>query len=327
MNDKTLRLPMMRVAAMIAMTVTLACCTQKELWYGGGSEEMSTEQIRVAFDWQGQTIPDGMMRVNLFSQTKSMPNYGVADFPADAGGTVQLPQGTTYYGICYSYNAYNQIYFRNENDTLLLEAYTPSMSRTSYTRTFPEEQTVSSVVEGALLGVGEVTNFNVSASRSGDETQVITFVPDDILRRYTFEIDHITGAEYISDCRAALSGMSSSYFPCTGKLSDSPVTLFFGATNRAGDSQIIGSFNTFGRLGVTNNFTLEVLTKGGNILQYTWDVTSQAEAENLTGNDTVIHLVMDGEGKVIIPDEEVNSDGGGAFHTDVDDWDEERVDL
>jgi hypothetical protein len=307
------------------------------LWYIGGTPGAEGQQVQASFNWAESDAPAGTMRVNLFSLTAGVSNYGVSDFAATAGGSMTLPLDASYHGICYSYDAANKIYFRNENSIDRIEAYTTTMSRSSYTRAFPAEHTVRAVDEGVVFNLGRIERFDVTRS---EQPLSMMYTPVNVLCQYSFEIDNVVGAEHIADLRAACSGMSSSYFLGTGSLSQEPATLFFGAAADVANATITGSFRTFGRLpDADNNFTLEVLTRGGEILQYTWDITPQVDGNGgINGNVNInnIHIVIDsttpvvgdGDGQVVVPDGGGgNSGSGGGFSADVNEWDEEMIEL
>jgi hypothetical protein len=324
--------------ALLLLSLTTGC-SNKELWYGGGGIDTDTRQVQVSFKWgESQTI-QGTMRINLFSQTAEFASYGVADFAAATGGEIKVPLGASYFGVCYSYDAANKIYFRNESDPEMLEAYTASMTRGSYTRQYSTERTVGAVSEQAVFYIGRVDNFRVTES---DEPLLLSFTPENVLHHYTFEIKNVIGAQFIRDLRAACSGMSPSYYVCTGELSPSPATLFFSSTANVSEGTIAGSFRSFGRLDMQNVFTLEVLTGGGKILQYSWDVTNQlgvaGSVRSRNIGDTTINIVIDdttpcisdpdenNDGKVEVPNDG-NQGSGSGFTADVDGWEEETINL
>jgi hypothetical protein len=266
------------------------------------------------------------MRVNLFSRTDAFESYGVSDLFAYQDETMNLPVGASYRGVAYSYNADADIYFRNENDSTAMEAYTSPVTRTSYTRSFPAEQTVASIANNVQFNVAQMDHFDVVKS---ELPPTMTYVPQNVLYTYHFEVLGVAGAENIVDTRGALSGMSRSYLIAKGAVSDTTVTLFFAAQVDEQHARIYGSFRSFGRVEAQNDLTIEVLTRGGNILQFTWDVTLQINgAAPSPDNDPVgkvIYISVDNSNL------DIPNDGGGegdsGFSADVDDWKEETITL
>jgi hypothetical protein len=306
------------------------------LWWGagGGAEQ---QPVTVHFEW---VTPDfypegfvatGTMRVNLFSRTTEFPSYGISDFTLSEGdGTLLLPVGASYRGVAYSYNADNKIYFRNENDSVNAEAYSATMTRSTYTRAFPEERTAASLADDVTFNVAQYPAFEV-VKRPENQQDVMIYQPQNVLYTYTFEVLNVQGAEYVTDTRGALSGMSASYFLLRNALSSQPATLFFSASVDVPGHRIYGSFTTFGRLDMQNNFTLEILHKSatGGILQYTWDVTPQIDEVDGNNHYLNFHIVIDGSsdigGPVIVPPDDGEDSGG--FTADVDEWNEETIQL
>ncbi|MDR1003761.1 MAG: DUF5119 domain-containing protein [Prevotellaceae bacterium] len=314
-----------------------SACTNKDLWWGAGNGA-DQQAVDVHFEWNiPESYPDGYtpwgtMRVNLFSRTAEFPSYGISDFTlADGDGMLLLPVGASYRGVAYSYNANSNIYFRNENDSVNAEAYSATMSRSTYTRAFPNERTAASISEDALFNVAQYPCFDV-VKRGDNLPDTMTYQPQNVLYTYTFEVLNVQGAEYVTDTRGALSGMSASYFLTRGTLSASPVTLFFAASVDVKGHRIYGSFSTFGRLDMENNFTLEILHKSSTngILQYTWNITPQIDKTDGNNHYLNFHIVIDGSsddgGPVIVPPDDSSADSGG-FTADVDEWNEETIQL
>ncbi|MDR1005067.1 MAG: DUF5119 domain-containing protein [Prevotellaceae bacterium] len=308
--------------AVLLLGMLAVSCTNKDLWWGGANAGVDRQKTAVVFEWTdapaGYT-PRGTMRTNLFSRTPEFASYGVSDLSAVNGGTMYLPVGASYNSVAYSYNADAKVYFRNENDSANIEAYTSTMSRTTYTRAFPEERTVASIADNVQFYVGWLSRFDVVKSEVPD---TMVFVPHNVLHTCFFEVRGITGAENITDSRGALSGMSPSYFLMRRELSSTPVTLFFASSVEVQTGSIHGSFSTFGRLDTENNFTIEILYPSATdgILQFTWDVTGQMIETDENGD---YHILIDGS-DIVVPNEGTGESGGG-FDADVNDWKEETI--
>jgi hypothetical protein len=189
------------------------------------------------------------------------------------------------------------------------------MVRSTYSRAFPDEPTISGVQGDMHVGVNSL--YEVSP---GDDERVIVVNPENVVTDYTYEVRGITGAEFIRGARGGISGFSASWFMARDNhLSDTPSTVLFDGAVNTGAGTITGSFRTFGRLGTANNFTIEILypsqTPGSGILQQTWEVTAQIE-----GGGT--HIVIEDAG-IVIPDE--GGDDAGGWDIDLIAWEDEEV--
>lgn len=299
----------------VLLAVATVSCQNKELH---DRTDMSGVNVTVRINWEtGLTIPytDGM-RINLFSLTQGVANYGRADVTW-SGGRVRLQEGASYITYAYNYVG-NNVLFRNETDPAKIEAASPALSRATYSRVFPDEPTISGISGDMHLGVN--SSYTVLATAG---QQFIDVYPRDIVVTYTYEIRGITGAQFIRAARGGVSGFSASRFLATGALSETPSTLLFENSQvNAGAGTITGSFRTFGRLDTDNNFTIEILypsnTPGGGIMQQTWNVTPQI------GNDTNFHILIDNSG-IDIPDE--GGDDADGWDVDLKDWNDVNVPL
>ncbi len=291
-------------------------CQNKDLY--DPNTRPTGKGVTVRINWaQGLNVPtaDGM-RINLFSLDEGAPHYGKADVEHH-GAQVNLQHGTTHKTFAYNY-ASNNVKFVNESDGDLIEATSSRLTRATYSRAFPDEPTVDQVRGDFHGGV----NPGYTVLNTSDE-QFIDISPENVVKTYTFEIRGVEGAEFISQTRGGISGFSASYLMATGTLSATPSTVLFNAQANGAQGTITGSFRTFGRLDVTNNFTIEILypsnTPGAGILQKTWDVTGQID------NNNNFHLVFEDSG-IVVPDEGSESQADG-WDVDLNDWNDITVPL
>ena len=296
----------------ILLPALLVACKNKDLCY----DHPHGQGVEVKINWEeGVTKPRQGMRTNLFSVV-SGPDYGISDMSVD-GGTIYLYPETSYLSLCYDYFGSQNIYFRNETDSEKIEAYCASLVRASYTRAFPDENTVA---EPGIFYVDRVNRFDVLQS---EVKQILNFYPKNVLKTYTFRVRHIKGAEFITATRAALSGMSASYFLSTGELATQPSTILFNATVDKEKGWIVGAFRAFGRLDAINNFTIEILypSATGEIFSQSWDVTDQMIRIGHIDQEFDIEIETD---ITIIPSE---PGGDSMFDATVREWDEERIPI
>lgn len=300
-----------KIGLLLSCLVAATACQNKEL----GELGYRSTSVQVRINWEvGQPVITGNgMRINLFSTDENVPHYGMADIP-HTGAKVLLRDGTSYSSYAYTYQG-NNIYFRNQQDPDLIEAYSTPMTRATYSSAYPEETTISEV--SGEFYVGENVRYAVIPELG---EQYIDLYPVNKLYTYTFEVRNVKGAAFISAVRGAISGMSSSYFLATHLLNNSPFTLLFNASVEVSTERIIGSFHTFGRLDATNRFSIEILypsdTEG--IVLYTWDVTAQIK------DGLNYHIVIDDSG-IIVPDE--GGEGASNWNVSVDKWEDVTVPL
>jgi hypothetical protein len=304
--------------ATLVLAAIASSCQNKELHDPNFVGGYKGEEVSVRINWaQGLNIPteDGM-RINLFSLTEDVSDYGKDDVSA-LGGEVLLQPKASYKTYAYNYTG-NNVKFENEDDANLIEATSSALSRATYSRAFPEEETIDQVRGDFHVGINP--SYTVLDT---DQEQFIDVDPVDVIKTYTFEVRNVKGAEFISQTRGGISGFSSSYFLATGGLSSTSSTVLFSAQANGEQETITGSFRTFGRRDVINNFTIEILfpsnTPGAGIVQQTWDVTEQIN------DGTNFHIIIDDSG-INIPDEggEEHSDG---WDVDLNDWNDVTVPL
>ena len=259
------------------------------------------DPVKIVIDWaeQHSAIAAQGMRGNFFSLDEK-PHYGVQDMPRE-GETIRFPKNSSLYSMVYDYYGAENIGFRNENDKDAIEAYTPQQVRATYSRSFPDENTL---LEPSDLYMDIHDRFT-----TGSPADEIRFTPANVIETYTFEIRRVRGARYITDTRGAVSGVSGSRFLSTGKLFQNGATVLFYAEADGENDIITGSFRTFGRIDLPENvFTIEILYPSeAGFLQISWDVTGQMEEG--------FHIILDADID-IIPE----SDTGSGFDAIVDEW-------
>lgn len=269
----------------------------------------TTAPIRFIYEWTDEieTIPTTGMRVNLFSADDGR-DYGREDIPS-TGAIINLPFERMYNGITYSYFSTNA-QFRNETNPSSIEAYMRNLTRATYSRAYPYENTVE---EPDVLLVDHIAEFTVEG---GKEIQTITMIPEDVVITYTFEVRKVRGAQYISDTRGGFYGISASLFLMNQTLSETPSTVMFYATPDADTDRIVGSFKTLGVVGDEHRLAIEILypsdTNGYILLE--WDVHDQVQV----GTHIIVEADID-----IVPDSET----GGGFDATVQEWNDVVVPL
>ena len=279
--------------------------------------------VTVRINWApGLNVPTRQgMRINLFSLDEGETHYGRADV-RHHGSPVKLAHSTTHKTFAYNYSG-NNVQFSNEDHPEQIGASVGLMSRATYTRAFPDETTIDEVRGDFHVGINDsYTVQNIVGE------QFIDVHPANAVITYTYEIRKVKGTQFIVEARGGISGFSSTYALATGELSETPSTVLFDGQANPSDNTITGSFRTFGRLDMTNNFTIEILfpsaTPGNGIIQRTWDVTGQID-DNVNR-----HIIIDAP-EIEIPDNGGdpgdNPGGNGGWQVDVDDWEDVTVPL
>lgn len=306
---------MKKLFILIAFASVLSSCEHKELWYGDTPVTPEDRQaVNVIFNWPvGATKPTSGMRVNLFS-LNTQPDFGRADISVD-GGTLQLPEGAEYMALCYNYHG-NQMLFSDQDDSQQIRVSCAELTRSTYSRSYPSEST--HVQPDADIFSGKTTPFPVQKSATPLE---LIFNPVNVVKTYTFVVENVQGAEFITDVRGAISGMSNGFNLSAQTYFQEPITVFFAASVDRTGGRITGSFRTFSRQDITNIFTLEILfpSNDGRIIQKSYDVTPQI------GPPTNSYHIYIADSEIVVPDESGQSTNG--WGVEVDDWDRVPVPL
>jgi len=77
----------------------------------------------------------------------------------------------------------------------------------------------------------DLTNIPVS------DTLTVNFYPKNVLKEFTFLVYDVVGAQNMTGNSGAISGMSGSYFPASGKLAFTPSTILFSRVEGISDAQ------------------------------------------------------------------------------------------
>ena len=326
------RLFLILLAALAAVS-----CSHKEL----SAEDQCApgdQQVKVVIHWDDPSAQARTMRINLFSQTAGVPDYGRDDVSATGVKYINLEGGAEYRPFTYDYNA-SGIYFRNEQNMNTFEAYFAGMSRSTYdTYASPvtNEATYGAPTGGDFYVHAWDDTFPVAANSAGE--QVIDFYPENILRQFTYRINNLTGQENIKDSRGAASGMASVFIFEIGQPTDVRSTLLFGNIKKGYDTQkgygyLEGEFYTFGPMAPYRNwFTMELYSSAGKYHSASWNVSGQVE-ESMA--DREAKLARDGYDILIVNDIDTDipaidpgQGSGGGFDIGVGEWgDEVNVEL
>ncbi|MDH8701963.1 hypothetical protein M2138_001315 [Dysgonomonadaceae bacterium PH5-43] len=326
---------MRNVLVLFLFAIVLISCENKSLCDAGLCDKAAVA-IKVVVNWE-KTSDVRAMRMNIFSLTDEVSDYGRDNIPVSGEKMIKLPNYSSHLPFCY--DNYANIYFKNETILGSFQAYCLETIRQTY-------NTLATPVEGEKTVEDPRGNFfvhswqepfDVMFCNDCEDLLILNFYPKNILREFTYRVNNIEGAKNVGEARGATSGMAATYFFRTDELTTERSTvLFVNSTVGVDDNgvgYIEGSFFTFGPVPpYTNRFTIEVLSKAGAYYTAYWDVSGQI-SESMANREA--KLARDGYDILIenksdipeIPDPGETPEGGGGFEIGVDEWDNVDVYL
>lgn len=283
--------------------------------------------VRVVVNWD-DPADARPMRMNIFSQTQGVINYGQDAIPAAGKKTIRLFAGASYLPFCYDY--YANVGFRNTTNLESFEAYCPEVYRQTYNE-------LATPVEGEKTIVDPRGDFFVHSWQEtydveliGGEYPDIDFYPKNKLRPFTYRVENIEGEKNIEEARGACSGMSAFYHFLTDTIRFERATVLFEhtrvGTDQDGKGYIEGTFYTFGPVfPYMNRFTIEILSQSEIYYTAYWDVSGQisesmANRPAKLARDKYDILIKNTGAIPPIPDPEGGGDDEGGFDVGVGDW-------
>ncbi|NDV82845.1 DUF5119 domain-containing protein [Bacteroides sp. 51] len=321
---------------LLLMLITVSCknkdLCEDDVCVGGGDK-----RIKVVVNWENPAEETRAMRMNIFSTTDGVTDYGRDNIPVGGEKYITLTEGASYRPYCYDY--YSNIQFRDETTIGSFQAYLVEASRATYNELASPVEGERTVNDpgGDFYVHSWVEDFDVVFKE--DPTLVLNFYPKNILRQFTYRINGIEGAQYISHARGATSGMAATYYFYTDKLATERSTILFdnsvvGTISGTNTGYIEGEFYTFDPVfPYKNRFTIEIFSKASKYYTAYWDDVSEQIAESMA--DREAKLARDGYDILIendintkipeIPDPGGDSGSNGGFEIDVGEWD--NVDI
>jgi hypothetical protein len=225
-----------------------------------------------------------------------------------------------YNAMCLDFNGNVNLAFRSNGTYEDFEVYNIRSTGTynSFVPQLPGEVTVAEAYPYRLYIDSRKQTIDLEQPLSED-TVTVNFYPKDILREFSFLIYDVKGAEYITRNSGAISGMSGSYFPASGKLAASPSTILFSRVEAIKDGQnsprwtdtekalfaaknpnwnssdtltgwtrdwITGKFVTFGPLNAKDHrfrLTVEAINTGNDYYYGAWENTVAGQIDSAMG--------------------------------------------
>jgi hypothetical protein len=156
------------------------------------------------------------------------------------GGVIRLSLNSSWHALCYDYLGNENLGFRNGGDPYSFEVYSIAAgSPAGGSKSDPVPGNEPAVLEpspNTFYVARRDTLFRV-VPPAGRDTVYLHYYPENVLREFTFLIHGIEGAENIGIARGAISGMSGSYYPYTGSLSQTAGTVMFSRVVPAAEGQ------------------------------------------------------------------------------------------
>ncbi len=242
------------------------------------------------------------------------------EFVDSTGGNISTPPGT-YKMLVYSFGT-EYVQIRGENSLSTIEAFTSDITsnKQSQLRGFlrsDDSEDVGPIIyppDHLLVAYQQVV---IPEYTSTEHATTIHTEAHTIAQTYLFEVNNITGSQYIQSCEAFVTNQARSCFFGRGELSSEPATLSFlvGINHKKGI--LYTTFNTFGKLPGESRSLLHLLIRdtGGKEYRITTDITKQFTHDNR-------HIII--SDPIVIPEPESH---GGGLDPSVNPWDEENHDV
>lgn len=309
----------------LPLVVLLASCKNKELVMEDPCLPTGWS-VLVRMNWENHERDSRQMRMSLFTQNE-YPSLDRETVDKSGSLKINIPVGCSYLPVTYDYYAKN-IYFRNETDCNLVEAYSVASTRATYdTHANPVKGETTVSEPGSFYMHSWNETFDIIRTPDNGEELVIDFYPMNVMREFTFRINNVVGAKNIAQARGAISGMAASMYLSTGQLNSARSTVLFENVSTTNEEigSITGRFYTFGPIKpYSNRFTIEIISKENQYFTSYWDVSGQI-TESMADRDA--KLARDGYDILInsnlpdIPDTE-DPEYDSGFEIDIGEWDD-----
>lgn len=242
-------------------------------------------------------------RVCVFDRT--LHRLVTEDFVPAEGGFLNVPPGT-YDMIMYSSGS-EVTYIAQGTSRAGAYATTASVSRNTEDLMAEPEHIFVACMEGV-----EVPVYSES-----EGLRVIDVTTSKILDTYTLELNRIEEMDRILKAEVRITGQVSKKYLWTRTSPDETASLSVKPVVDKENGRIYAVFNTFGR----NNYhsgKVEVIliVTDTNERQHQWKIDVTNQMYNI---DSLNEIII--EDRIVIPD----TDGGGGFNPEVNDWDEDTT--
>ena len=276
--------------------------------------------LDVEVDIESHTViePPEYMKLGFYSpQGGGLLN---TEYVEAEGGPLHTPAGT-YQMVAYSFGTeWTQV--RGEGDINTLEAFTSDITRTKaaalagFTRNGGDEPEGPIIYTPDHLLVAR-KQIEIPHLTAGTHSVTIKAEAATILETYGFEVNNVTGLEYIASAEAFVTNQARSSFFGRGEVSTDPATISFPVEVDRAKGHIHTTFNTFGKLpGESHSYLhILILDTDGKEYHISTDITDQFEKPDH-------HIIIEEEVDIPKP----QGPGGGIAPT-VDQWEEVENDV
>jgi hypothetical protein len=175
--------------------------------------------------------------------------------------------------------------------------------------------TGSLMAEPEHIFVACVEDLNVPRYSEADGLHIINITTSKVLDTYTIEMNRIENMERIMKAEVRITGQLTKKYLWTGTSPDETASLSIKPVIDNENGRIYAVFNTFGRNTYhTEKVNAVLIVTDNNERMHQWpiDITDQ-----MYGPDSTNEIIIDD--RITIPD----TDAGGGFTPEVDDWDED----
>ena len=257
------------ITVAICTILNLSACHNKDLCPECDSEA----GIEIKFDWSDVTqIPAGMT-VLFYNQAGELA-YTFTNVPKE-GEMIRIDAGT-YQVACYNNDTeYARWSGFDKLDSLQVTTREGELTE-DHTRAAELPETGKLKVMPDYL-CGAVVN-KVLIKANDPNLQVVLLTPQPLIDLYTYKVSNIVNAQYITQIRTTLSGLSDRYYLANPEYQQAAVTMPFMGNLAEGNKEMIeGKMQNLGYYhhpDTRNYLTLYLWSPGGN-LRATFDVTDQ----------------------------------------------------
>ena len=333
--------------ALLALSI-LTGCMRRDLEYGNGELDIRLNiHLNIVVNGQPEQLPEPEMVRVMFFNPDTYELYTESYLPA-GGGRVTLPPGR-YKLLVYNFDTESTL-LRGDRNYYSIEAYTNEVSSAlknsmlqaiengiSATRADGDDEEAWNL---ALKSISEkpvvyepdhlfVSREDIEVLNT-TESQTIEAEAETIIETWKISVS-IEHPEYIASARALLTGQIGSNFiglPKEEGKTNTDVTLIFDMaahTDESGMSVMEAKFHTFGKNPLTeNNLWLSIIIRSvsGETIVWHDNITDEYFTDDAQ-NEQIIQI----EERIVVPEPDPSTGGGGGFQPGVDDWDQEIIPI
>jgi hypothetical protein len=222
---------------MVIAWAGLTSCEQKELFQ---CPPINDIPVNVIIHWD--SVPAGQLVLPKDMTVHWYPQEGGSLLATDMNvyGGMDWLYSDVYNPMCLDFNGSYTLAFRGNGTREDFEAYNTPVTGT-YNSHVPQlpggETTVAEAYPYRWYIDSRSQEVDAKKHMNKKDTLTVHFYPKNVLREFTFLIYDVIGARHITKNSGAISGMSGSYYPATGKLADQPSTILFQRTEAIQDAQ------------------------------------------------------------------------------------------